>query len=399
MPHESENGGAADAALPRRRRALELLAYGIDRENRTLAAVRVKARGAIGSQVRPIGGRRGKIGDYTPASRARFRDAFLAVKPVLEPRRRGNRRHRPASFVTLTYPASWDPDPRTWKRHLDLWLQKLKRRYPAAWAIWALEFQRRRAPHFHLIVCWDGSRPNEKWQERRAWISASWAAVVGRGGSQPGHLGAGTQVRAVGSAPQVRRYVTKRETKDGGPADAGMRVRTIDSAPQVRRYILRRQDKGAVPEGFGRWWGIHNRKAYRAVAVRVEVQVSRELTAAIAVGIRNNWRRYLGGAVESYKLPRWVDGHTANDVLRAAGALDEVFDADWVDLGSGEVAADKDAGGASVRDEAPPAGGPPSQSSRPARPVPESPGIMRCERCGRPRNRLAEGLCRVCQGI
>ena len=204
--------------------SLQLLAYGIDRARQTVAAVRVKARGAPRNKGGKIGGRRGKIGGYTPASRARFREAILAVEPVLKPRRRGNRWHHPASFLTLTYPASWDPDPREWKRHLDRWLQKLKRRYPEAWAIWALEFQTREAPHFHLIVYWGGSRPKEPWKERQQWISSSWAAIVGHGEPQPAHLGAGTQVRPLESAAKVRNYITKRQTKDSVPEGFGALV-------------------------------------------------------------------------------------------------------------------------------------------------------------------------------
>ena len=294
--------------------SLQLLAYGIDRGRQTVAAVRVKARGAPRNKGGQIGGWRGKIGGYTPASRARFREAILAVEPVLKPRRRGNRWHHPASFLTLTYPASWDPDPREWKRHLDRWLQKLKRRYPEAWAIWALEFQAREAPHFHLIVYWGGSRPKEPWKERQQWISSSWAAIVGHGEPQPAHLGAGTQVRPLESAAKVRNYITKRQTKD------------------------------SVPEGFGRWWGIHNRKAYKAAAVLVKVLVPQELTAEVAVEILKDWRRYwnLAEGVETCKLPRWVSGRAANGVLHAAGAWTAVFDADWVNPQSGEVLADND---------------------------------------------------------
>ena len=198
---------------------LQLLAYGIDRARQTVAAIRVKARGASRKKGAPIGGRRRKVTRYTLASLARFREAILAVEPVLEPRRTGNRWRYPASFLTLTYPDAWDPDPRRWKRHLDLWFQHLKRRYPHAWAIWALEVQARKAPHFHLIVHWGPTRPRETWQARRQWISSSWAAVVGRGEAQMGHRAAGTQARPlkrVAMAAQLHHQATKQGRGPGG---------------------------------------------------------------------------------------------------------------------------------------------------------------------------------------
>ena len=412
MPDKSENGAEAGARLlywcRRNGVILEFWAYGIDRENRTVAAVRVKARGAIGNKGGQIGGRRGKIGGYTPASRARFREAIFMVEPAIRPQHRGNRRHYPASFLTLTYPASWDPDPHKWKRHLDLWFQRLKRRYPGAWAIWALEFQQRKAPHFHLIVYWGSSRPREKWKERRTWILSSWAATVGHDESQPSHPGAGTRVTAIGNVTKVRHYITKQQTKDVVPVGAGAHARSLSSVVKTCHYILKRQSKGEVPAGFGRWWGIHNRRAYKAVAVQVEVQMPQELTAAVATAIQNDWREYLqlGEDVENYTLPRWVSGPAANRVLLGAGVWEVVFAADWVDPRSGEVVTEQANDDTSSRPKVPlPAQTsqlkPPvaSQPSPPAPEPPESPGLVYCEQCGRPQTRLEHGLCWVCQGL
>ena len=357
---------------------LELLAYGIDRMRQTVAAIRVKARGTRASKGGQIGGPRGKIRGYTPASRARFREAILAVEPVLMPRRRGKRWHYPASFLTLTYPGSWDPNPRKWKRHLDLWFQKLKERYPKAWAIWALEFQAREAPHFHLIVYWGGSRPKEPWKECQQWISSSWAAIVGHGEPQPAHLGAGTQVRPLKNVARIRNYILKRQTKD------------------------------AVPEDFGRWWGRHNREAYKMAAVLVKVLVSQEVTAEVLAEILKDWRRYwnLAEAVETYKLPRWVSGRAANGVLHAAGAWTAVFEADWVDPQSGEVLADNDNDIApSSPINVPPVDSPlsqpslpiPAATSKPTPPPPESSKFVYCEECNKLQNYLKAGICWVCE--
>lgn len=60
------------------------------------------------------------------------------------------------AMVTLTYPGDWltvAPNGQTAKAHL----RALRRRYERAWgeplaAVWKLEFQRRGAPHFHLLL-------------------------------------------------------------------------------------------------------------------------------------------------------------------------------------------------------------------------------------------------------
>lgn len=60
------------------------------------------------------------------------------------------------AMVTLTYPSDWEtvaPDGETVKKHL----KELRARFRRAWdadlmAVWKLEFQRRGAPHFHLLM-------------------------------------------------------------------------------------------------------------------------------------------------------------------------------------------------------------------------------------------------------
>ncbi|MDI5937941.1 hypothetical protein QLR68_07060 [Micromonospora sp. DH15] len=102
---------------------------------------------------------------------------------------------RVPAMVTLTYPGDWltvAPDGKTAKRHL----QALRKRYVKAWgedvtAVWKLEFQRRGAPHFHLLMVpphglsrTPGARARSSaWvgagQPFRQWLSAVWADIVG----------------------------------------------------------------------------------------------------------------------------------------------------------------------------------------------------------------------------
>src|SRR5205823_1017705 len=93
-------------------------------------------------------------------------------------------------FVTLTYPSVWPADPADWKRQLDRFFHRLKRGWPDAAAIWRLEFQRRGAPHFHLLVFGLEFLP-------ATWVAAAWYEIVGSGDLK--HLQAGTQVVRVKS--------------------------------------------------------------------------------------------------------------------------------------------------------------------------------------------------------
>ena len=280
------------------------------------------------------GGLRGEIGGYTSASRKRLRQTVLAVESALLPRRRGKRFYRPATFATLTYPRVWDPDPKTWKRDLETFGKALGRRYPGAWFIWALEIQKRGAPHFHLILHWNDQRQFESYKVRQAWISETWARIVGKGTPDPEHLKAGTNLRPLVTPKLLRVYVEKPGTK-------------LHPAHMAGRELAKRgPQKGG--SGFGRWWGIWNRPGYQACAVVVVVDVSLDVAAQLAVGIEADWQEYFEALnrlrvvqgkppfeIGEY-LPRHVAGRAVDAVLDATGTREAVFGADWIDVNTGE---------------------------------------------------------------
>lgn len=116
------------------------------------------------------------------------------------------------AMVTLTYPGDWvavAPDGPTVKRHLKAFFQRYERAWSEKWrGVWKLEFQRRGAPHFHLLMAppdgraGDGRRARfeadrlawesagrrgapPRWKESigdgmtfRAWLSVTWADIV-----------------------------------------------------------------------------------------------------------------------------------------------------------------------------------------------------------------------------
>ena len=57
-----------------------------------------------------------------------------------------------ASMITLTYPGKFPGDGRDIKVHLDRFLKWYRRTYPDELYLWWLEFQRRGAPHFHILT-------------------------------------------------------------------------------------------------------------------------------------------------------------------------------------------------------------------------------------------------------
>ena len=56
------------------------------------------------------------------------------------------------TLLTLTYGHDWNKDPRQWKQNLKEFRRRFNREFTLLRAIWRLEFQKRGAPHFHLLV-------------------------------------------------------------------------------------------------------------------------------------------------------------------------------------------------------------------------------------------------------
>lgn len=134
---------------------------------------------------------RGAIYGRSSKSNRRLMDQLSRVDLGPCVAERLNVTHSRLLFVTLTYPAAF-PNGLDAKPHLKAFRKRLQRRYSSfAWALWVEEFQRRGAPHFHLVLCF-GHRVSLV--DFRAWASRAWYEVVGS--DDPAHLRAG-----VGSVP------------------------------------------------------------------------------------------------------------------------------------------------------------------------------------------------------
>jgi hypothetical protein len=122
------------------------------------------------------------------------------------------------AFVTLTYPENFPCNGRETKKHLNVFLQYLRRKNVKF--TWVLEFQSRGAPHYHIII--SGFIPKDE-------LSQVWYRIVGSNDEK--HLKAGTGIEAIKSKGHLYGYLSN--------------------------YIKKLEQKNP-PEGFknvGRFWG------------------------------------------------------------------------------------------------------------------------------------------------
>ena len=133
------------------------------------------------------------------------------------------------AMVTLTYPGRWEPlapNGATAKKHLLAFFKRYERAWGTRWkGIWKMEFQRRGAPHFHLLMVpptgtagehrraeyesamadWEGGGKQGRKPRMHAcigdglpfrkWLSLAWADIVGAEGDERiRHISAGTAV-------------------------------------------------------------------------------------------------------------------------------------------------------------------------------------------------------------
>lgn len=185
------------------------------------------------------GGLRGKVNPFSSASRLRL----LSYMHKINPMKGGNFN---ATFLTLTYGQSF-PSPTVAKRHLDNFLKRLKRRWSHSSGFWRFEFQKRGAPHFHLVLFGLPYLPKDT-------LKTWWGDVIGvqywdvsSTRPQPPF----TRIEAIKSHKQAARYVSKYVAK------------VDDSGFNFLAYLTAEGEfvhpqTGEISESIGRWWGVFN---------------------------------------------------------------------------------------------------------------------------------------------
>jgi len=167
-------------------------------------------------------GKRNEVMEFSRKSRERL--AFVA----------NNTQAEFVVMVTLTYPLHFPSDGAEVKSHLNRFLTWCRRNGIVDY-LWFIEFQRRGAPHFHVLV--DGYL-------NKTAVAEEWFAIVGSGDSR--HLAAGTRVEWLRS-------------KDGG-------------ARYAAKYAYKMEQK-TVPSDYrnvGRFWG-HSKGARPVMIGEIEL--------------------------------------------------------------------------------------------------------------------------------
>ena len=148
--------------------------------------VKLKGRGLAGG-----GGQRGDVRGFSRQSRARMMELFNKLDV--------DWRAHPL-FITLTYPKEYSGNWKDWKRDLDVFLKRVERKLKKCACVWRLEFQKRGAPHFHILVF------NASYLDKD-WVARAWYAIVNSGDVK--HLKAGTQCVRAKSDRQTCAYIAK----------------------------------------------------------------------------------------------------------------------------------------------------------------------------------------------
>ncbi len=228
-------------------------------------------------QVRPPTWTRGCVTTFSRRSRSRMMQATAHISNVELSR---------SLFVTLTYPRTFPEDPSTSKLHFRAFLMRLRRKFPRMSAIWKLEFQKRGAPHWHLIVLHIPFLAKE-------WLSRVWYEVAGGGDER--HRRAGTNVQRVVSTRQARSYVAK--------------------------YVAK-LPVGETPPWSGRFWGIVGRGHLDTYTV--EWPFDGQGIARLTRAIRNLARGRSRGAARKFRRRnRWIfcDGERSTVLIQWAAGL------------------------------------------------------------------------------
>lgn len=142
-------------------------------------------------------GKRDKVKEFSAAARKRL--AFVAANTQVDF----------TSMITLTYPALYPQNGKRVKRDRKVFLQWLMTRCEGCSYLWFIEFQRRGAPHFHILFT---ERVGNAASYRRfQWeVSQTWNRIVN---GDIDHLRVGTRTERLRSPEGGRHYAVKYAVK------------------------------------------------------------------------------------------------------------------------------------------------------------------------------------------
>ncbi len=133
---------------------------------------------------------RGTVTTFTRKSRQRL--AFVASNTDVQF----------TSMLTLAYPREFPNDGKDVKRNLNAFLVALRRKVDRVSILWFLEFQKRGAPHIHLLL-----RGVRVYRPMQRWVSETWYRICDTGDTR--HLRAGTRLERIRKPNGARNYAVK----------------------------------------------------------------------------------------------------------------------------------------------------------------------------------------------
>jgi hypothetical protein len=209
-----------------------------------------------------------------------------------------------ALFLTLTYPADY-PNPRIAKRHLDTYMKRLRRKFPKLAGVWRLEFQRRGAPHFHVLLFGVDYIPMDQ-------VQAAWGEIIGCP-----HVF--TRIESIsGSRRKVMAYVSKYVAKVGGTPQPGSEGGGGSPPDGFNTGTYLTADgwvnpkTGEIECSVGRWWGVVNAADLPFAEAFDVVLDTLTVYYQLRRGARHLWsgvgcRKYQGFTLFVDDAARWVD--------------------------------------------------------------------------------------------
>lgn len=174
------------------------------------------------------GGKKGEIIGFSKRSRC---ELFKLLHSIT---------FKTMTFVTLTYPMKYPGDSKEYKANLKEWRRRLERIYGNMKAVWRLEFQKRGAPHFHIMYFDVPFLDIKK-------ISAIWYDIVGSRDEK--HLKCGVDLKKVVNSSEQRII-----------------------ASYMSKYVAKMPDgsENGADNKCGRWWGKWNIEAESKRGIELE---------------------------------------------------------------------------------------------------------------------------------
>jgi hypothetical protein len=152
------------------------------------------------SEIQP---KRGEITGFSAKSRNRLIKFMATIS---------REQLRNSYMLTLTYPDFFETNFETYKAHFCAWKKRLSRRNPEIKTIWKLEFQKRGAPHFHILMFFPQKLSKDEFKSEIQFHKTAWFEIVNSNDDR--HFKAGTRFEGAENFGQLSNYVSKYFGKD-----------------------------------------------------------------------------------------------------------------------------------------------------------------------------------------